>query len=89
MPGERVVWHVVDADIAFIDDRDEWTDTTVVFDITPTAEGTTLRFVHEGLTAAKSECFQACSAGWTFYITQSLPQLIASGTGRPIPKYTA
>lgn len=89
VPGKRMVWHVVDADLAFVDDRDEWTDTTVIFDITPTADGTTLRFVHEGLSAAESECFEACSAGWTFYITTSLPQLIASGTGRPIPKYTA
>ena len=89
VPGARMVWHVVDADLAFVDDRDEWTGTTVVFDITPTTDGTTLRFVHEGLRAAESECFEACSAGWTFYITTSLPQLITSGTGRPIPRYTA
>lgn len=89
VPGERMVWHVVDADITFIDDRDEWTDTTVIFDITATSEGAILRFVHEGLTAAESECFEACSAGWTFYVTQSLPRLITSGTGQPIPRYSA
>jgi Activator of Hsp90 ATPase homolog 1-like protein len=89
VPGERVVWHVVDADLTFVDDRDEWTDTNVVFDIAATSEGTTLRFAHEGLTAAESECFEACSAGWTFYITTSLPQLIANGTGQPIPSYAA
>lgn len=89
VPGERMVWHVVDAYLDFIDDHDEWTGTDVVFDITATTEGTTLHFVHEGLTAAESECFESCSAGWTFYITKSLPQLITTGTGRPIPKYTA
>ena len=89
VPGERVVWHVVDSRIDFIDDHDEWTGTDAVFDITPTAGGTTLRFVHEGLTAAGSACFAACSAGWTFYITTSLPQLITTGTGRPIPAYGA
>ena len=68
-----MVWHVVDSYLTFIDDRDEWTDTNVVFDITATPDGTTLHFTHEGLTAAESECFEACSRGWTFYITKSLP----------------
>ncbi|MBB5918311.1 uncharacterized protein YndB with AHSA1/START domain [Nocardia transvalensis] len=88
-PGRRVVWHVVDAYLSFIADHDEWTGTDVVFDIAATPDGTTLRFVHEGLTAAGSECFDACSRGWTFYITKSLPQLLATGTGEPIARYRA
>lgn len=87
VPGQRVVWHVVDSDLTFIYDRDEWTDTNVIFDITTDAQGTTLHFTHEGLTAAESACFEACSRGWTFYITQSLPQLITTGAGQPIPTY--
>ncbi|MGQ0483596.1 MAG: SRPBCC family protein [Pseudonocardia sp.] len=89
VPGQRMVWHVVDADLTFIDDRDEWTGTNVVFDIAATADGATLRLTHEGLTAAESECFEACSAGWSFYISTSLPQLITTGTGQPIPKHFA
>ncbi|MBF6210546.1 SRPBCC domain-containing protein [Nocardia puris] len=87
VPGERMVWHVVDADLTFIADHDEWTGTDVVFDLTPTADGTTLRLTHEGLTASASECFDACSKGWTFYVTKSLPQLITTGTGQPIQGY--
>lgn len=87
VPGARVVWHVVDAHISFIADHDEWTGTDVVFDIAATPDGTTLNFVHRGLTASESECFQACSRGWTFYITKSLPQLLATGAGDPIAKY--
>lgn len=87
VPGHRMVWHVVDSDLTFIDDRDEWTDTKVIFDITAGPEGTTLRFTHEGLTDAEAECFEECSRGWTFYITQSLPQLITTGTGQPMAKY--
>ncbi len=87
VPGERMVWRCVDADLTFIEDRDEWTGTTVTFDISPSETGSTLRFVHEGLTAAESECFTECSRGWNFYITTSLPQLITTGTGRPIPAY--
>jgi hypothetical protein len=87
VPGRRMVWHVVDSYLDFIDDHHEWTGTTVVFDITTDPRGTTLHFTHEGLTVAESACFEACSRGWTFYITQSLPQLITTGTGRPIPSY--
>lgn len=87
VPGQRVVWHVVDSDLTFIDDRDEWTDTNVIFDITTDAQGTTLHFTHEGLTPEESACFEACSRGWTFYITKSLPQLITTGAGQPIPSY--
>lgn len=87
VPGRRMVWHVVDSDLTFIDDRDEWTDTKVVFDITADAAGTTLHFTHEGLTVAESSCFEACSRGWTFYISTSLPQLVTTGTGQPITRY--
>ncbi|MGC7101112.1 SRPBCC family protein [Amycolatopsis lurida] len=87
VPGRRMVWRVVDADLTFIDDRDEWTGTSVVFDLTADERGTTLHFTHEGLTAAKSACFEACSRGWTFYITQSLPKLITTGTGQPMQSY--
>lgn len=87
VPGSRVVWHCVDADLTFVADRDEWTGTDVVFDITADDQGTTLSFVHKGLNSAESECYEACSAGWTFYITTSLPQLIATGAGQPIPSY--
>jgi hypothetical protein len=86
-PGERMVWHVVDSYLNFVEDHGEWTDTKVVFDIVEGPEGTTVRFTHEGLTAGGSDCFEACSRGWTFYITESLPRLIATGTGRPITKY--
>ncbi|MBF6159716.1 SRPBCC domain-containing protein [Nocardia cyriacigeorgica] len=89
VPGERVVWHVVDSDLSFVADREEWTGTDVVFDITADRTGTTLHFTHEGLSAADSECFEECSRGWTFYITRSLPQLITTGTGLPFAKYNA
>ena len=85
VPGQRVVWHVVDSD--FIDDRDEWTDTNVIFEITTDARGTTLHFTHDGLTAAESACFEACSRAWTFFITESLSQLITTGAGQPIAGY--
>ncbi len=88
-PGKRMVWHVVDSYLTFVEDHDEWTDTKVVFDLTETPDGTRLDFTHEGLTSTGSDCFEACSRGWTFYITESLPRLIATGTGQPIARYDA
>ncbi|MFG2586348.1 SRPBCC family protein [Streptomyces malaysiensis] len=87
VPGQRMVWHVVDSDNTGLEDRGEWTDTSVIFDITTGAQGTTLHFTHEGLTAAESACFEACSRAWAFFITESLPQLITTGAGRPIAGY--
>lgn len=87
VPGRRMVWKVVDSDLTFIEDHGEWTDTEVIFELTTDARGTTLHFTHEGLTAAESECFTACSRGWTFYITESLPRLVTTGTGDPIRRY--
>jgi hypothetical protein len=88
--GRRVVWHVVDCARSPLSDLtsvDEWAGTNVIFDITTDAQSTTLHFTHEGLTAAESACFEACSRAWTFFIATSLPQLITTGAGRPIAGY--
>ena len=82
---ERVVWQVLDSDLDFVEDRHEWTDTQVTFDITRTPDGTNLRFTHHGLRPTV-ECYEACSRGWDFYINQSLKNLVTVGTGQPIPK---
>ncbi|WP_280264551.1 SRPBCC family protein [Nocardia wallacei] len=84
-PARRVVWHVVDSD--HMADPDEWTGTNVIFDISTDAQGTTLHFTHEGLSAGESACFEACSLAWTFFITESLSQLLSTGTGKPIAGY--
>ena len=33
MPGKRVVWHIVDSHIDFVEDRTEWNGTDIVFEI--------------------------------------------------------
>jgi uncharacterized protein YndB with AHSA1/START domain len=88
VPGRRVAWRVEDAYLAFVDDHDEWTGTTVTFELTPTASGTALRFTHHGLRPV-SACYQDCSRGWDYCFTTSLRDLITTGTGRPISKATA
>lgn len=78
VPGQRVVWQVLDSHLDFVDEHDEWTGTRVLFEVTPQERGTRLHFTHEGLSPTK-ECFSACSRGWDGVINQSLKNLI---TGR-------
>jgi len=56
VPGKRVVWHVLDADLRFVQDRDEWKGTDIVFEIAKKGDKTELRFTHRGLATAY-ECY--------------------------------
>ncbi|SHL49683.1 Uncharacterized conserved protein YndB, AHSA1/START domain [Pseudonocardia thermophila] len=82
VPGERVAWRTLDARMTFLDDEAEWAGTDIEFAISERAGRTELRFTHHGVTPG-SECFDACSDGWGFYIGTSLRELVTSGTGRP------
>jgi uncharacterized protein YndB with AHSA1/START domain len=85
IPARRVVWLVIDSRLDFVENHTEWTGTQVIFDITPTPHGTSLRFTHEGLRPTV-ECYRECSRGWDFYINESLKDLITVGTGQPFLK---
>jgi hypothetical protein len=82
VPGELVVWRVVDAVIHFVEDRDEWTGTEIRFELKATDGGTELRFTHEGLVPGV-ECYDACSNAWSLYVGGSLRNLITTGAGNP------
>lgn len=85
IPGKRVVWHVVDARIEFVADKDEWTDTDIVFDVSARNGTTELTFTHIGLSPA-GECYDVCTDAWGSYIRGSLHGLITTGTGYPYRK---
>lgn len=78
VPGQKVVWHVVEADLSFVANRGEWAGTDIVFEIVPMGAETELRFTHQGLVPA-FECFADCSNGWGFYVGGSLRQFIETG----------
>jgi hypothetical protein len=82
VPGQRVVWHVEDSFLGFVEDKTEWTDTDITFDISTTDEGTEVRFTHRGLIPSY-ECFTDCSNAWGSYINESLQSLITTGKGEP------
>ncbi|HTF48110.1 MAG TPA: SRPBCC domain-containing protein [Pseudonocardia sp.] len=83
-PSRRVVWRVIDSQLAFVSEPSEWTGSQIVFDIVPAADSTELRFTHIGL-MPDVECFGACSTAWRHYINGSLHNLITAGEGLPDP----
>ena len=82
IPGTKVVWHVLDGYLNFVQDKTEWTGTDIVFEVSTIGDKTEVRFTHVGLVPAY-ECFENCSSAWGFYITSSLRNLIATGEGQP------
>lgn len=82
VPSKRVAWHVTDSYLSFVKDKDEWNGTDVVFEISRKGKKTELRFTHLGLTP-KVECYEGCSDGWGYYITESLLPFITTGKGAP------
>lgn len=84
IPGSRVVWHVEEASLSFVSEREEWVGTDIKFEITPRDTGSEVRFAHVGLTPSL-ECYARCSDAWTFYVAESLQDLITTGAGKPNP----
>jgi uncharacterized protein YndB with AHSA1/START domain len=82
VPERSVAWLVTDSWLSFTQDSEEWTGTTVRFDLTPVDGGTELRFTHVGL-HQQVECYGICRVAWAEYVPGSLRELIQSGAGRP------
>jgi hypothetical protein len=82
VPGQKVVWLVLENHFSFTKDETEWQGTKIVFDIAKNGTQTELRFTHEGL-VPEYECYEACSEGWGMYVGRSLRNLIATSTGQP------
>jgi uncharacterized protein YndB with AHSA1/START domain len=82
VPGERIVWLVLDNYFNFTEDKTEWKNTQVIFEVSRKGDGSEIRFTHVGLTP-ECECFHVCSNAWGSYINGSLRSLITTGKGKP------
>jgi len=81
VPNKRAVWLVTDCYMPWYNDKTEWKDTRLIFDVAEDNGLTTLNFTHEGLTP-KSECFKDCEPGWTHWIKTSLFSYFNTGEGK-------
>lgn len=82
VPGKKIVWHVTDARLEFVKDKDEWQGTDIVFEIARKGARTEVLFTHKGLASA-FECYKDCSNAWGLLVNRNLFKRI--GTGKPQP----
>lgn len=85
IPNEKMVWEISNSYLSFVEDTSEWDGSKVVFEISAKEGKTELRFTHVGLTPA-GECYENCSTAWSFYVNNSLRNLITTGIGHPNSK---
>lgn len=79
IPGKKMTWLVTASKLDWLkNNKAEWTNTKLVFEITPVNDKTMLRFTHEGLTPEK-ECYALCAKGWDIVVGRWLPHLITNG----------
>lgn len=82
VPNKKVVWLVTDCYLDWINDKNEWKGTSLVFDITSKDNKTRIDVTHVGL-VPEAECYNDCKKGWDFYIQDSLYQYLTKGEGKP------
>jgi uncharacterized protein YndB with AHSA1/START domain len=79
MPGKKIVWLVTESTLSWLENnKQEWTNTSMIFEITAKDDKTLLQFTHDGLTPAK-ECYERCSQGWSMVIKERLFGYITEG----------
>ena len=83
-PGKKIVWRIIDAHLSFADNKSEWIDTEIVFDIAAKGDKTEVRFTHRGLVPA-FECYNRCSNAWNLLVNGNLRRLIATGEPQSSP----
>jgi hypothetical protein len=82
IPGKKVVWHVLESHLSFVEDKSEWNDTDIIFDISEKEGKTEVCFTHIGL-VPQYECYGSCSNAWGTLINGNLRKLITTGKGQP------
>jgi uncharacterized protein YndB with AHSA1/START domain len=80
IPNQKVVWLVTESTLGWLkNDKREWTNTKMIFEVSSKGNKTMLHFTHEGLVPEK-ECYALCSQGWNMVITDWLLKFIKDGT---------
>ena len=83
IPAKKVVWQVTDCNLQWINNKKEWNDTEVVFEISKKKNVAQIDFTHVGLIPS-FECYKDCETGWTEHVTDSLVKFINEGKGMPV-----
>ena len=80
IPGKKVVWLVAESKLSWLkNNKEEWTNTKMVFEFMEEGDCSVLRFTHEGL-VAEMECFEMCTkSGWEIVINDWLFHFVTEG----------
>lgn len=81
-PEEKVVWKVTDCYLPWFNDKKEWNNTEVTFEISSVNDQTQIDFIHIGLVPG-IECYEVCEKGWDGHVTNSLVKFMNEGVGLP------
>lgn len=73
----------MESELTFVNVKDEWTGTKIIFEITQLENNTQIHFTHVGL-VPKFECYGGCSNGWRKLIEESLFSLLTTGQGKEV-----
>ena len=81
--NKKITWDVTHAfmDIEKLSNKSEWVGTKIIWEISPSSEGSTLNFRHQGL-VPEFECWEACENGWNYFL-ESLKNYLEKGQGTP------
>ena len=82
VPGNRIVWKVTDCSLHWIQNKKEWKDTEIVWDVTEENGRTRIGMTHVGL-VPDIECYSNCNDGWNFYVHKSLLGFLTMNQGKP------
>jgi len=85
IPDKRIVWYVTDCNKDWLQNKKEWNDTQLIWNISTINNRTQVDFTHKGL-VPKLECYDACAGAWDGYVKDSLLSLMNTGKGQPDPK---
>ncbi len=81
--NKKIVWLVTDSTLYWLqDNKHEWTNTKMIFELTTAGDKTILHFTHEGLTP-EMECYAICEKGWSMIIKSWLFHFITRGRESP------
>ncbi len=79
IPGKKVVWLVTESKLDWIENnKEEWKNTRMIFDINLNGDKTVLYFTHEGLSPDK-ESYGRCTQSWDIVIKDWLFNFITAG----------
>jgi hypothetical protein len=84
IPGRKIVWLVTNSMINWIENnKEEWTNTKIIFEIASKEDKTVLHFTHDGLVPGL-ECYSECKQGWNMIINDWLYNFITESTKKSI-----